>query len=222
MQNNESNIYWHNPSVIMEDRWRANGYKGCLLWFTGLSASGKSTIAHALCKYLIKLGINSYVLDGDNVRHGLNKDLGFSPEDRKENIRRIGEVSKLFIDAGLIIMTAFISPYREDRNNIRKLLKDGEFIEVFVKCTLQECERRDPKGIYKRAKAGEIKEFTGISAPYEEPENPEIILKTDTMSIEECTKMLFDYLVKNEYIQAHRYTNETNGNALKIIGKKKA
>ena len=222
MQNNESNLYWHNSSITIEDRWKANGYKGCLLWFTGLSASGKSTIAHALCKHLIKLGINSYVLDGDNVRHGLNKDLGFSPEDRKENIRRIGEVSKLFIDAGLIIMTAFISPYREDRNNIRKLLKEGEFIEVFIKCPLQECERRDPKGIYKRAKAGEIKEFTGISAPYEEPENPEIILKTDTMSIEECTKMLFNYLVENEYIQAHRYTNETNGNALKIIGKKKA
>ena len=211
MQNNESNLYWHNPSITIEDRWKANGYKGCLLWFTGLSASGKSTIAHALCKHLLTLGINSYVLDGDNVRHGLNKDLGFNPGDRKENIRRIGEVSKLFIDAGLIIMTAFISPYREDRNNIRKLLKDGEFIEVFVKCTLQECERRDPKGIYKRAKSGEIKEFTGISAPYEEPENPEIILKTDTMSIEECTKMLFDYLVENEYIQAHKYINETNG-----------
>lgn len=221
MQNNESNLYWHNSSITIEDRWKANGYKGCLLWFTGLSASGKSTIAHALCKHLIKLGINSYVLDGDNIRHGLNKDLGFSPEDRKENIRRIGEVSKLFIDAGLIIMTAFISPYREDRNNIRKLLKEGEFIEVFIKCPLQECERRDPKGIYKRAKAGEIKEFTGISAPYEEPENPEIILKTDTMSIEECTKMLFNYLVENEYIQAHRYTNETNGNALKVIEKKK-
>src|SRR4030067_1207509 len=221
MGKKENNLYWHNPSVIMEDRLKANGYKGCLLWFTGLSASGKSTIAHALCKHLIKLGINSYVLDGDNVRHGLNKDLGFSPEDRKENIRRIGEVSKLFIDAGLIIMTAFISPYREDRNNIRKLLKEGEFIEVFIKCPLQECERRDPKGIYKRAKADEIKEFTGISAPYEEPENPEIMLNTDTMSIEQCTKMLFDYLVKNEYIQAHRYTNEINGNALKIMGKRK-
>ena len=221
MQNNESNLYWHNSSITIEDRWKANGYKGCLLWFTGLSASGKSTIAHALCRHLMKLGINSYVLDGDNVRHGLNKDLGFNPEHRKENIRRIGEVSKLFIDAGLIIMTAFISPYREDRNNIRKLLKEGEFIEVFIKCPLQECERRDPKGIYKRAKSGEIKEFTGISAPYEEPENPEIILKTDTMSIEECTKMLFNYLVENEYIQAHRYTNETNGNALKITGKKK-
>ncbi|MBI4698884.1 MAG: adenylyl-sulfate kinase [Nitrospirae bacterium] len=210
----KNNLYWHKPSVIMEDRWKANGYRGCLLWFTGLSASGKSTIAHDLCRHLLELGINSYVLDGDNVRHGLNKDLGFSPEHRKENIRRIGEVSKLFIDAGLIIMTAFISPYREDRSNIRKLLKEGEFIEVYVKCSLQECERRDPKGIYKRAKAGEIKEFTGISAPYEEPENPEVILNTDTLSIEACTKKLFGHLVENGYIDAQKYINGTKGHVI--------
>jgi len=147
--------------------------------------------------------IKSYVLDGDNIRHGLNKDLGFGPEDRKENIRRIGEVAKLFVDAGVIVMTAFISPYREDRNNARKLLKEDEFIEVFVRCPLGECERRDPKGVYKKARSGEIKEFTGISAPYEEPENPELILETDKQTLEESLEKLLDYLVEIEYIKQY-------------------
>jgi adenylylsulfate kinase len=146
------------------------------------------------------LGVKSYVLDGDNIRHGLNKNLGFSPEDRKENIRRIGEVAKLFVDAGVIAMTAFISPYREDRNNARKLLKEDEFIEVFVKCSLLECEKRDPKGIYKKARSGEIKEFTGISAPYEDPENAEIVLETDKASLEECIETILNYLLEKEYI----------------------
>jgi adenylylsulfate kinase len=170
--NKKKNIYWHKPAITVKDRWEGNGYKSCLLWFTGLSASGKSTIAHALDEKLHTLKINSYVLDGDNIRHGLNRDLGLSPEDRKENIRRIGEVSKLFIDAGLIVITAFISPYRKDRANVRRLLGKNRFIEVFAECPISECERRDPKGLYKRARAGKVQAFTGISAPYEEPRNP--------------------------------------------------
>ncbi len=142
------------------------------------------------------------MLDGDNVRHGLNKDLGLSPEDRKENIRRVGEVAKLFIDAGLITLAAFISPYREDRMQIRKLLGKGQYIEVFVKCPFSECEKRDPKGVYKKAKAGEIQQFTGLSAPYEEPENPEIILDTDKLSVDECVKVIFNYLIENKYMKS--------------------
>ena len=201
MDEKKKNLYWHKHSVTVEERRESYNYKSCVLWFTGLSASGKSTLANFLCKQLHMLGVKSYVLDGDNIRHGLNKNLRFSPEDRKENIRRIGEVGKLFVDAGLIAMTAFISPYKEDRNDARKLLKGDEFIEVFVKCHLSECERRDPKGIYKKARAGELKEFTGISAPYEEPENPEIVLETDIMTLEECVKTLLDYLIENEYIK---------------------
>ncbi len=200
MNENESNLYWHNHSVTVEDRCASYGYKSCVLWFTGLSASGKSTLANALCEALHSMGVKCYVLDGDNIRHGLNKNLGFSPEDRKENIRRIGEVAKLFVDAGMITMTAFISPYKEDRDSVRDLLKKEEFIEVFVKCSIEECEIRDPKGIYKRARSGEIKEFTGISAPYEEPENPELILETDALCLEECVGSLLNYLIGNGYI----------------------
>ena len=196
-----NNIVWHKHSVTVEDRWESNRYKSCLLWFTGLSASGKSTIAHALCKRLHRNKIHSYVLDGDNIRHGLNNDLGLSPEDRKENVRRVGEVSRLFIDAGLIVLAAFIAPYREDRRRIRNLLNKGQFIEVYVRCPIDECERRDPKGFYKKAREGEIQEFTGISAPYEEPANPEIILETDKMSVDECVKKLIDYLGGNGYIE---------------------
>ena len=200
MNKNERNLYWHKHSVTVEDRCEKYGYKSCVLWFTGLSASGKSTLANALSKRFHALGVRSYVLDGDNIRHGLNKNLGFSPEDRKENIRRIGEVAKLFADAGMIAITAFISPYKEDRDSVRNLLKDGEFIEVFVKCAISECEIRDPKGIYKKARSGEIKEFTGISAPYEEPLNPEITLETDAMCLEECVESLLNYLVGIGYI----------------------
>jgi len=201
MDEKKNNLHWHKHSVTVEDRRESYNYKSCVLWFTGLSAAGKSTLANSLCEQLHMIGVKSYVLDGDNIRHGLNKNLGFSPEDRKENIRRIGEVAKLFVDAGLIAMTAFISPYREDRNNARRLLREDEFIEVFVKCSVTECERRDPKGIYKKAKAGEIKEFTGVSAPYEEPENPELILETDKMDLQECVRALLEYLVQNEYIK---------------------
>jgi len=199
--NKRKNIYWHKPVITVKDRWEYNGYKSCLLWFTGLSASGKSTIAHALDEKLHSLKINSYVLDGDNIRHGLNRDLGLSPEDRKENVRRIGEVSKLFVDAGLIVITAFISPYRKDRMNVRKLLGKNRFIEVFAECSISECERRDPKGLYKRARAGRIKAFTGIGAPYEEPRKPEIVLRTDKMTPAECVETIFNYLKKKEYIK---------------------
>ncbi len=210
MRNNENNLYWHKHSVTAKERWKSYGYKSCVIWFTGLSAAGKSTLANVLSKELHIMQIKNYVLDGDNIRHGLNKNLGFSHDDRKENIRRIGEVAKLFVDAGLIAMAAFISPYREDRSNVRRLLGNGQFIEVFVKCPVSECERRDPKGIYKRARAGEIKEFTGVSAPYEEPENPEIILKTDEMSMEKCIKTILNYLRENKYIQDAKYINRTN------------
>jgi adenylylsulfate kinase len=210
MDQQEKNLVWHEHSVSVDERRDSNKYKSCVLWFTGLSASGKSTLANALCKQMHDMGIKTYVLDGDNIRHGLNKNLGFSPEDRKENIRRIGEVSKLFVDAGLIVMTAFISPYCEDRDNARKLLKQGEFIEVLVQCPLCECEKRDPKGMYKKAKSGEIKEFTGISAPYEEPKNPEIVLETDKLNIHQCVQTVLNYLDKNKYIVLNPHSTGEN------------
>lgn len=194
MANETKNIFWHDASVTKEEREQKNGYKSCVLWFTGLSGSGKSTLANAVSKTLFLNGVQSYVLDGDNIRHGLNKGLGFSEEDRKENIRRIGEVAKLFVDSGMITCTAFISPFREDRDNVRKLLEDGEFIEVYAKCSLSTCEERDPKGLYKKARKGEIPNFTGINSPYEEPENPEIIIETDKLSIEESVEKIIAYL----------------------------
>ena len=201
MDNHKNNLYWHKPSISVDERRRLNKYKSCVIWFTGLSAAGKSTLANALCEKFHSMHIHGYVLDGDNIRHGLNKDLGFKPEDRKENIRRIGEVAKLLVDAGLVAITAFISPYREDRRQSRELVRSDEFIEVYLKCNLEECERRDPKGVYKKARAGEIKDFTGISAPYEEPEKPEIILDTARYSVDECTEKLLDYLIRNGYIE---------------------
>jgi adenylylsulfate kinase len=201
MDNNKNNLYWHKPSISVDERRKLNKYKSCVIWFTGLSAAGKSTLANALCEKFHSMHIHGYVLDGDNIRHALNKDLGFKPEDRKENIRRIGEVAKLLVDAGLVAITAFISPYREDRRQSRKLLRSDEFIEVYLKCNLEECERRDPKGVYKKARAGEIKDFTGISAPYEEPEKPEITLDTARYSVDECTEKLLDYLIQNGYIE---------------------
>ncbi|PLV59324.1 adenylyl-sulfate kinase [Thermotoga sp. KOL6] len=188
------NIVWHEGKVKKEDREKLLGQKGVVVWLTGLPGSGKSTIAHELEWRLLERGKLAYVLDGDNIRHGLNSDLGFSPEDRKENIRRISEVAKLFADAGIITITAFISPYREDRRRARSLLKEGEFIEIYVKCPLEVLIKRDPKGLYKRALKGEIKEFTGISAPYEEPENPELIVETDKESVEESVGKILKYL----------------------------
>jgi adenylylsulfate kinase len=196
-----TNIYWHQGAITRADRERLNGHRGLTIWFTGLSASGKSTLAVALEAALFERGLHTYILDGDNVRHGLNKNLGFSPEEREENIRRIGEVSRLFRDCGIINMTAFISPYREDRQKARELYGGNDvFVEVFVDCPLEVCEERDPKGAYKKAREGIIKEFTGISAPYEAPENPEIHLHTDKMTVEECVRVIFDYLVEKEYI----------------------
>lgn len=200
MENTKSEVYWQSTKVNLPDRRALNNHKSCVLWFTGLSASGKSTLANNLDLKLFQKGIRSYVLDGDNIRHGLNKDLGFSPEDRKENIRRIGEVTKLFVDAGLFAITAFISPYLEDRNLVRSMFPKEEFIEVYVKCSLAECERRDPKGLYKKARNLEIKNFTGISAPYEVSPSPEITIETDLHSIEDSTDILLHYLDTNNYI----------------------
>jgi adenylylsulfate kinase len=200
MDQKQREVVWHQASITAEDRAEIYGHKSCVIWFTGLSSSGKSTLANALCQRLHSMHILSYVLDGDNIRHGLNKDLGFSPEDRTENIRRISEVAKLFADAGMIAITAFISPYREDRLAARTIARKGEFLEVYVKCSLDECERRDPKGMYKKARAGAIKEFTGISAPYEAPENPELVLETDSNSVDECIDALLAYLSKNGFI----------------------
>lgn len=191
-----TNVIWHEHHVKRGDRETLLKQKGILMWFTGLSASGKSTVANEVSYQLFKSGKLTYVLDGDNIRHGLNKNLGFSPEDREENIRRISEVGKLFVDAGVITMTAFISPYRKDRDFARDLVGEGRFIEIFVKASIDTCEKRDPKGFYKKAKSGEIKEFTGISAPYEEPLNPEITLDADTMSIEEEVNAVLNYLNK--------------------------
>ncbi len=201
-QQKATNIFWHQGAISREDRERMNGHRGITIWFTGLSASGKSTLAVALEEALYERGVRTFILDGDNVRHGLNKNLGFSPEDRKENIRRLGEVSRLFNEAGIITLTAFISPYREDRQSARDLAADGSFIEVFVDCPVDVCEQRDPKGAYKKAREGIIKEFTGISAPYEEPERPEIHLRTDQLSVDQSVQTVLDYLEARNYIPA--------------------
>ena len=204
----DRNLYRHEQAIKVEDRWKANGSRSCVIWFTGLSASGKSTLANGLEKVLHDMGVKSYLLDGDNIRHGLNKDLGFSAEDRHENIRRIAEVSRLLLDAGLVVLTAFISPFKADREEAREIMRSGEFIEIFLKCPVSECEKRDPKGIYKRAKCGEIKEFTGISSPYEEPENPEIVIETDKLSPEVSVNVLVSYLITNGYIDKNRKSNK--------------
>jgi adenylylsulfate kinase len=196
-----TNITWHEGALNKQDREKLLDQKGVVIWFTGLPSSGKSTLAHAIEEQLFRRGHLSFVLDGDNIRHGLNKNLGFSPEDREENIRRIGEVAKLFADAGLITMTAFISPYRKDRDRNRHLLNEDEFIEVFVKVSLDEAERRDPKGLYKRARAGEIKEFTGIDAPYEEPLDPELVIDTNELDLEESADIVTQYLEAKNIIK---------------------
>lgn len=196
-----ANITWHDSKVTKASRQYLNNHKSAVLWFTGLSGSGKSTVSVELEKELHAMGIRTYRLDGDNVRQGLNKNLGFSPEDRKENIRRIGEVSNLMVDAGLFTLSAFISPYREDRDEVRELVEDGEFVEVFVKASVETCESRDPKGLYKKARAGEIKGFTGIDAPYEEPLNPEIVIDSDNLSVEESVKLIVAYLKEKGYLE---------------------
>jgi adenylylsulfate kinase len=197
-----TNIVWHEGKVSRAKRERLNNHRGFTIWFTGLSAAGKSTLAVAVEEALYEHGCNSYILDGDNVRHGLNKNLGFSPEERAENIRRIAEVAKLFRDAGVINLTAFISPYRADRQSARKLAEDENdaFIEVFVECPVEVCEERDPKGMYKKARAGGIKDFTGINAPYEPPEKPEIHVRTDKKTVDECVEAIMGYLIEHNYI----------------------
>jgi adenylylsulfate kinase len=185
----DRNVVWHARSVGRDELAALNGHRGVTLWLTGLSASGKSTLANATARALHERGVRTYVLDGDNIRHGLNADLGFSPEARQENIRRIGEVAKLFTDAGVVNFTAFISPYRTDRGTARALQPD-DFIEVHVDCAVDVCETRDPKGMYKKAREGKIKEFTGVSAPYEAPEKPEVYVNTATSSLEQCVAIL--------------------------------
>ncbi|AST95051.1 adenylyl-sulfate kinase [Shouchella clausii] len=200
MTKTNSNLVWHEASVSKQERHARHNHKGCVLWFTGLSGSGKSTLANALDRSLFDAGLSTYVLDGDNIRHGLNKDLGFSDRDRQENIRRIGEVAKLFVDAGTIVSTAFISPFQSDRDQARALLADGEFIEVYVKCPLEECERRDVKGLYKKARNGEIPQFTGISSPYEEPKTPEITVDTSVQTVEESVEQIIGWLEKHHIL----------------------
>ncbi|HLR79191.1 MAG TPA: adenylyl-sulfate kinase [Bacillota bacterium] len=195
-----TNIVWHESDVTKEHRQRLNRHRSAVLWFTGLSASGKSTISVALEKALHTKGIHTYRLDGDNIRHGLNNNLGFRPEDRTENIRRVGEVAKLMVDAGLITLAAFISPYAADRKQVRDLVETEEFIEIYVKASLEVCESRDPKGLYKKARLGEIKDFTGIDAPYEEPKRPEIIIDTDHIGVDESVQLIMDYLEQQKYI----------------------
>ena len=189
-----TNIVWHQGAVTRADREQMNGHKGCTVWLTGLSGSGKSTIAVDLEKRLWERGVRAYILDGDNIRHGLNKNLGFSPADRTENIRRIGEVAKLFTDAGIVTLTAFISPYRADRDQVRALMQPGDFVEVHVACPVEICEQRDVKGLYKKARAGEIKEFTGISAPYEAPLKPELTIDTSGQSVEASARQILAHL----------------------------
>jgi adenylylsulfate kinase len=179
------NVFWHQGQVSRADRAERNGHKSFVLWFTGLSGAGKSTLAHAVEAELFRCGHQVMVLDGDNVRHGLCSDLGFTEEDRHENLRRIGEISKLFVEAGVIVLAAFVSPYRSDRDRVRSMLPHGDFLEVYCKCGLETCEARDPKGLYARARRGEVKNFTGISAPYEEPLRPELIVETDKESLAE-------------------------------------
>lgn len=178
-------VFWHHATVTRRRRAALNGHKSVILWFTGLSGAGKSTIAHATEERLHQIGCRTFVFDGDNVRHGLCRDLGFSPQDRAENIRRIGEMAKLFIEAGVIALTAFISPFRANRDEVRALVGEGDFLEIYCRCSLQVCEARDVKGLYARARRGEVREFTGISSPYEEPRSPELLIDTDTLTVDE-------------------------------------
>lgn len=191
----------HGHTITKENRQEHKNHKSCILWYTGLSGSGKSTIANKVEEKMFDMGFHTYILDGDNVRMGLNKGLGFSDDDRKENIRRIGEVSKLFIDAGVIVGTAFISPFRSDRDMVRSIVNENEFIEIYVNTPLDVCEERDPKGLYKKARAGEIKFFTGIDSPYEAPENPEINLLTANRSVDECADEVIAWLAAKGYIK---------------------
>ena len=195
------NTVWHEQNITKEQRSAQKNQKPCLLWYTGLSGSGKSTVANAVDALLFERGCHSYLLDGDNVRHGLNGDLGFSDEDRIENIRRISQVAKLFVDSGLIVSTAFISPFASDRAMAGEMLEQGEFMEVYIDTPISVCEQRDPKGLYKKARAGEIKDFTGIDSTYDVPTSPAIHVKTDEKSIKECAEQIVQHLIDNQFIQ---------------------
>lgn len=201
MNKKSSNVVWHSATVTRDRREKLNGHRSVILWFTGLSGSGKSTLAHAVEERLHLLGCRTFVFDGDNVRHGLCSDLGFSSTDREENIRRIGEMAKLFLEAGVISLTAFISPFLKDRERVRALVPHGDFLEIYCKCALDVCEDRDVKGLYKRARAGEIKDFTGISSPYEEPEAPELIVETDSLSLEASVQKVLGLLMERAVIK---------------------
>ena len=200
MNQKNTNIVWEKALITRQDREKQNGHKSFVLWFTGLSGSGKSTLAHAVEKNLYERGCRTFVLDGDNVRHGLSSNLDFSEEDRKENIRRIGEAAKLMTEAGIIALTAFISPFRADREMVRNLFPHGEFIEVYCNASLEICESRDVKGLYRKARAGEIKNYTGIDSPYEAPIVPELEIQTGSLSIGEAVDVLLDYLIAREII----------------------
>ena len=202
MESGSTNIRWHEGAVTRSDRQRLLRQKGVTLWLTGLSAAGKSTIAVLLEQALLQRGQLAYRLDGDNVRHGLNKNLGFSADDRKENIRRIGEVAKLFTDAGVVTLVSFISPYRADRAAVRSAMSPGDFVEVYVKVSVEAAEKRDPKGLYKKARAGEIKGFTGIDDPYEAPENPEIVIDTEITPPDRAAEQIVTYLEARGYLAA--------------------
>jgi adenylylsulfate kinase len=195
-----TNITWHHGAITRAEREARNGNRGVILWYTGLSGCGKSTIALEVEKRLFDLGKHTYLLDGDNIRFGLNSNLGFTPQDRTENIRRIGEVAKLFVDAGIIVATAFISPYRADRDRVRALVAPGDMLEIFLRCDIGVCEQRDPKGLYRKARAGEIADFTGISAPYEEPLHPEIVLDSGVSPVDACAGAVVGYLQGHGYI----------------------
>jgi adenylylsulfate kinase len=198
-----TNVIWHQPTITRELRQAQNRHKSTVIWFTGLSGSGKSTLAHALEDRLHHLGTRTFVLDGDNVRHGLCSDLGFSDDDRKENIRRIGELSRLFLESGTLVLTAFISPFREDREIARNVTPHGDFLEIFCDSPLEVCESRDVKGLYAKARAGIIPHFTGISSPYEEPITPELAVNTGSSSIEECVEQVLNLLVEREVIEPY-------------------
>jgi adenylylsulfate kinase len=196
----DKHVVWHEQLVSRRERNILNKHRSILVWFTGLSASGKSTIAHHLEKELFERGVRSYVLDGDNVRHGINANLGFSREDRRENLRRIAEVCKLMVDSGVVVLAAFISPYHEDRQFVGELVGSADFVEVYVKCPVEVCEQRDPKGLYKKARAGEIKNYTGISAPYEEPQSPDLVLDTTEFNVDDAVQKVLQYLDSKKVI----------------------
>jgi len=215
-------VVWQDTDIDKQRRNKLNRHESAILWFTGLSGSGKSTIANELEKVLHQLTIRTYILDGDNIRHGLSKDLAFSDDDRRENIRRIGEVAKLFVESGTMTLTTFISPFRQERDSVRQLMKKNEYLEIYVKCSLDMCEQRDVKGLYAKARKGEIKQFTGIDSPYEEPENADITVDTTTMTTEESVNKILNYMIENEFIKCRRKPDKetlTACNYYKYYGK---